>query len=98
MPSLSSDFTEVTVSVGKSKNPHCIHLNKTSGLSFRSSGRNFKPKEYTERTAVPLHAMKPYRESGGTVPLIPKLDARWRKVVNFKCQPLYPQGKYTGAH
>jgi hypothetical protein len=29
VPSLSSDFTEVTVSVGKSKNPHCIQLDTT---------------------------------------------------------------------
>jgi hypothetical protein len=29
--------------------------------------------------------MKPYRESVGTVPLIPKLDTRWRKVVKFTC-------------
>jgi len=36
--------------------------------------------------------MQAYRRSGDIVPLILKLAARWRRIVNFKLQPLYPRG------
>jgi hypothetical protein len=39
------------------------------------------------------HAMKAYWESEGTAPRILDLATRWRWVVSFVPQPLYPQGK-----
>jgi hypothetical protein len=35
--------------------------------------------------------MEAYRRSGDITPLILKLAARWRRVVNFKPRPLYPR-------
>jgi hypothetical protein len=37
--------------------------------------------------------MKRYWGSGGVAPRIPDLGTRWRWVVSFTPQPLYPQGK-----
>jgi hypothetical protein len=37
--------------------------------------------------------MKAYRESGGIAPRILDLGTRWRWVVSFTPQPLYPQGR-----
>jgi hypothetical protein len=39
------------------------------------------------------HAMKVYWGSGDVAPRILDLGNRWRWVVSFTCQPLYPQGK-----
>jgi hypothetical protein len=39
------------------------------------------------------HAMKAYWGSGSIAPLIFYLRTRWRWVVSFTPQPLYPQGK-----
>jgi hypothetical protein len=39
------------------------------------------------------HAMKAYWRSRGTVSHILNLGTRWRRVVSFTHQPLYPQGK-----
>jgi hypothetical protein len=37
-------------------------------------------------------------ESGGIAPRILDLVTRWRRVVSFTPQPLYPQGKNPGNH
>jgi hypothetical protein len=34
--------------------------------------------------------MEAYQRSGDITPLILKLAARWKRVVNFKPRPLYP--------
>jgi hypothetical protein len=39
------------------------------------------------------HFMKKYLGSGGVAPRILELGTRWRWVVSFTPQPLYPQGK-----
>jgi hypothetical protein len=39
------------------------------------------------------HSMKAYSASGGIAPRILNLGTRWRWVVSFTPQPLYPQGK-----
>jgi hypothetical protein len=39
------------------------------------------------------HAMKTYWGSGGIAPRILDLGTRWRWVVSFTPQPLYPRGK-----
>jgi hypothetical protein len=39
--------------------------------------------------AVPVHAMKTYRNSRRTVPLILTLSTRWSRVVNFTPRPSY---------
>jgi hypothetical protein len=57
---------------------------------------------YTEQVKVKLslcffltehHAMKMYWGSGCIAPHILDLSTRWRWVVSFTSQPLYPQGK-----
>jgi hypothetical protein len=42
--------------------------------------------------------MKAYWGSGGVAPRILDLGTRWRWVVSFTPQPLYPQGKSPGTH
>jgi len=42
---------------------------------------------------VPVHAMKIYRGSGRTAPLIPNLGRRWRWMVTLTTRPLYPRLK-----
>jgi hypothetical protein len=42
--------------------------------------------------------MKTYKGSGGIAPCILNLGTRWRWVVCFTFQPLYPQGKSPSAH
>jgi hypothetical protein len=42
--------------------------------------------------------MKAYWGSGGISPRILDLGTRWRWVVSFTSQPLYPQGKSPGTH
>jgi hypothetical protein len=37
----------------------------------------------------PAHDFKAFRESGGIVPFILKLGARWRRMVNITYRPLY---------
>jgi hypothetical protein len=37
--------------------------------------------------------MEAYWGSGGIAPCILDFGTRWRRVVNFMPQPLYPQGK-----
>jgi hypothetical protein len=39
------------------------------------------------------HAMKTYWGSGSIAPCIPDLGTKWRGVVSFTPQLLYPQGK-----
>jgi hypothetical protein len=39
------------------------------------------------------HALKAYWGIGGIAPCILDLGTRWRWVVSFKPQPIYPQGK-----
>jgi hypothetical protein len=41
--------------------------------------------------AFPVHAMKAYTGSRGIGLLIPNLDTRWKWMVNFTPQPLYPR-------
>jgi hypothetical protein len=44
-----------------------------------------------KKLVVPVYVMKAYRRSRGTAPLILNLGTRWRWVVNFMAQPLYPR-------
>jgi hypothetical protein len=42
--------------------------------------------------------MKTYRGSGGIAPRILDLGTRWRWVVSFTPQPLYPGERFPGTH
>jgi len=58
--------------------------------------KTFKVEQLTLRVTevegkvIPVHAMKPYRGSRGTAPVILNHGARWRLVVNIMPRPLYP--------
>jgi len=63
-------------------------VNAVMKFRVESNVKNFltscKPVSFSRRTLlhgvskiVPVHVMKAYKGSRGTVPLIPKLDARW---------------------
>jgi hypothetical protein len=47
------------------------------------------PKDKSKSKVLPLHPMKAYRGSRGIAPLVLKLGARWRWVVNFTPRPLH---------
>ena len=42
--------------------------------------------------------MKAYRVSRGTAPLVLNLGTRWRQVVNFTSESLYPRKRTPGTH
>jgi hypothetical protein len=44
------------------------------------------------------HAMKTYWGSRSIPPRIHSLGARWRRVVSFTSEPLYPSGKTPDTH
>jgi hypothetical protein len=44
------------------------------------------------------HAMKAYVGNGGIAPRILDLGTRWRWVISFTPQPLYPQERTPGIH
>jgi hypothetical protein len=44
------------------------------------------------------HTMKMYWRSGGITPCILDLSTRWRWVVSFMPQPLYPRERVPGTH
>jgi hypothetical protein len=63
---------------------------------------NLNNQKYTNITPLTLklslcltkhHAMKTYWGSGGIAPRSLDLGTRWRWVISFTPQPLYPQGK-----
>ena len=43
---------------------------------------------YGKTNVIPIHAMKAYRRSSGTAPLILNLGARWWWLVNITPRPL----------
>jgi len=64
-------------------------IRPTSGMRVKGKKKRCKH--------VPVHALKAYCGSRGIATAILNLDPRWRWVVKFMPQPLYPRGKNPGA-
>ena len=74
-----------------------VHVTKFFSFKLGWANKKKQPNHHKDK-AVPVHAIKTYRGSGGTAPFIPNLGTGWSWVVKVAPQQLYSWGNNARTH